>query len=118
MEMTPQEAAHYARLNDADRTKYIALLQSQRVRQRLMQEALRGVVAALQASKQGKVHPRLLTPQRREYLYVKELERREHYVMAKRPLLPQIIVTKKVDDYEWRDFTNTIRGRFGAIRQE
>jgi len=118
MEMTPQEAAHYARLNDADRTKYIALLQSQRERQRLMQEALSGVVAALQASKEGKGHPRLLTPQRKEYLYIKELERREHYVMAKRPPLPQIIVTRKVDDYEWRDFTNTMRGRFGAQLQE
>ncbi len=118
MEMTPIQSAHYARLNEDDRARYIKQLQSDRERQRLKQEALAGVVAALQASKEGKEHPRLLTPQRKEYLYIKELERREHYVMAKRPPLPHIIVTRKVDDYEWRDFTNTMRGRFGAQLQE
>lgn len=107
MNHSPVQPAYLSRLNAADEEM-----------KRRKQEVLDGVMAALQAQAVGAYHPRLLTPERKEYLYIKEIERREHYVMAKRPPLPQIIVTKKVDDYEWRDFTNTIRGRFGAIRQE
>lgn len=107
MNHSPVQPAYLSRLNAAE---------SERARRQ--KEVLEGVMAALSASKEGKEHPRLLTPQRKESLYIKEIERREHYEMSKRPPLPQIIVTKKVDDYEWRDFTNTIRGRFGAQLQE
>lgn len=107
MNHSPVQPAHLSRLDAAD----------EEIKRR-KQEVLDGVMAALQAQVAGADHPRLLTPERKESLYIKEIERREHYEMSKRPPLPQIIVTKKFDDYEWRDFTNTIRGRFGAIRQE
>lgn len=107
MNHSPVQPAHLSRLDAAD----------EEIKRR-KQEVLDAVMAALQAQAVGADHPRLLTPERKESLFIKEIERREHYEMSKRPPLPQIIVTKKVADYAWGDFTNTIRGRFGAQLQE
>lgn len=102
---SPVQPAYFARLNAAD---------SERVRRQ--KEVLEGVMAALSASKEGKEHPRLLTSERRASLYIKRLEFIWNDEASRRPLLPVIYVTKPLED--WRDFTNTIRGRFGAQLQE
>jgi len=103
---SPVNPAPFARLNAADAE--IA---------RRKQEVLSGVMAALAAHKEGKDHPRLLTKERKEALYMEELKRREHLEMSARPELPRIIVTRPENDY-WGDFTTEWRGRFGAVRQE
>lgn len=105
MSSSPVQPAYFARLQSAD---------SERVRRQ--KEVLEGVMAALSASKEGKDHPRLLTPERREALYIGRLEFKWNDAISRRPLLPVIYVTQPLED--WRDFTNTIRGRFGATRQE
>lgn len=83
---------------------------------RRKQEVLSGVMAALAAHKEGKDHPRLLTPARKAEL--KEIYRLRRIAMetSKMPTLPRIIVTRPVD--EWRDYTTERRGRFGAVIQE
>lgn len=101
----PVHPAHSSRLNAAD----------EEIKRR-KQDVLNGVLAALKAQKHGSDHPQLLTPEKREQRYMEEIERREHLDMSNHPRLPQIIVTKPEAD--WRDFTNHIRGRLGAIRQE
>lgn len=102
---SPVQPAYFARLNAADSEI-----------KRRQKEVLEGVMAALSASKEGKEHPRLLTPERRESLYIKHLKLLEHDAMSRRPLLPVIIVTRPME--EWRDYTTLRHGRFGAVRQE
>lgn len=103
---SPVYPASSARLNAADEEM-----------NRRKQEVLEGVMAALAAQKEGKDHPRLLTKERREELYLEEIKRREHMEMAARPELPQIIVTRP-DSQIWGDYTTERRGRFGAVLQE
>lgn len=105
MTSSPVQPAYFARLNASD--------SEIKCRQK---EVLEGVMAALSASKEGKEHPRLLTPERRESQYRAAVLRKQVTETSYCPPLPQIIVTKPMED--WRDFTSTIRGRFGAIRQE
>lgn len=83
---------------------------------RRKQEVLSGVMAALAAHKEGKDHPRLLTPARKAEL--KEIDRLRRIAIetSKMPPLPRIIVTRPVD--EWRNYTTERRGRFGAVIQE
>lgn len=118
MEMSPQEAAHYARLNATDRFYYLSTIRYRQEKERQHKIMREELIEALKCIDEGKDHPRLWTKARK----AEQRERRRLRDIAmetsKRPPLPQIIVTKKVDDYDWRDFTNTIRGRFGAIRQE
>lgn len=102
----PVQPAYFARLNAAEEEI-----------NRRKQEVLEGVMAALLAQKEGKDHPRLLTRERKEALYIEELKRREHMEMSARPELPRIIVTWP-DKELWGDFTTERRGRFGAVRQE
>ncbi|WP_313682392.1 hypothetical protein [Pantoea sp.] len=101
----PVEPAYFARLNAA--TAEI---------NRRKQEVLEGVMAALAAQKEGRDHPRLWTPARKAEQREARRLKRIALDTAFFPRLPQIIVTQPTED--WRDFTNTIRGRFGATRQE
>ena len=102
----PVQPACFARLNAAEEEI-----------NRRKQEVLNGIMAALSAQKEGKDHPRLLTRERKEALYMEELKRREHMEMSARPELPRIIVTRQESEF-WGDFTDTRRGRFGTILQE
>lgn len=104
---SPVNPASFARLNAADAE--IA---------RRKQEVLSGVMAALAAHKEGKVHPRLLTKERKEALYIAEIERREHLDMAKRPVMPKPFTTRPPEYEEWGDFMDARFGRGGAQRQE
>lgn len=106
MKPSPVYPAHSSRINGAD----------EEIKRR-KQEVLNGVLAALAAQQEGNDHPQLLTPQRREDAYLAELKRREHEEMAKRPPLPQIIVTQPVVEV-WGDFRDTRRGRYGATLME
>lgn len=102
---SPDLPAYYARLKASESEI-----------KRRKQEALEGVMAALAAQKEGRDHPRLLTKERKEALYILAIKKIEHREMSRLPRLPQIFVTRPMED--WRDFTNTIRGRFGAQMQE
>lgn len=104
---SPVNPASFARLNASDAETA-----------RRKQEVLSGVMAALAAHKEGKDHPRLLTKERKEALYIAEIERREHLDMAKRPVMPRPFTTRPPEYEEWRDYTTERRGRFGAVRQE
>lgn len=84
---------------------------------RRKREVLRGAVAAMAAAAAGADHPQRLTPERRYQSYLAELQRREHFVIAKSPALPKIIVTRPILE-RWGDFKDTRRGRFGAVLQE
>ena len=101
----PVQPAYFARLNAGDAE-----------RKRRQQEVLEGVMAALQASKEGKDHPRLLTPERKAANKETDRLRRITLEASKYPPLPRIIVTKPLE--EWRDYTTERHGRFGAVRQE
>lgn len=102
---SPVQPAYFARLNTADSD-----------RARRQKEVLEGVMEALSASKEGTEHPRLWTQERKDSQYRAAVLRKQAFETSYCPPLPQIIVTEPLED--WRDFTNTIRGRFGAIRQE
>lgn len=102
---SPISSAYSLRLNAADGE-----------RARRQKEVLEGVMAALSASKEGKDHPRLWTQERKDSQYRAAVLRKQAFETSYCPPLPQIIVIEPLDD--WRDFTTTIRGRFGAIRQE
>ena len=105
MTSSPVQPAYFARLQSADSEI-----------KRRQKEVLEGVMAALSASKEGKDHPRLLTPERRASLYIKRLEFIWNDAASRRPLLPVIIVTKPM--VERLDYTTLRHGRFGAVRQE
>lgn len=102
---SPVQPAYFARLNAADSEI-----------KRRQKEVLEGVMSALSASKEGKDHPRLWTQERKDSQYRAAVLRKQVMETSYCPPLPQIIVTEPLAD--WRGFTSTIRGRFGATRQE
>ena len=79
-------------------------------------EALSGVLAALQAEKNGEGHPRLLTPARKAQIAETDRLRRIALSTSRYPVQPRIIVTQPMED--WRDYRDERRGRGGAVRQE
>lgn len=105
MNPSPELPANYSRLK---------LSQDDMARRK--QEALDGVLAALNAHSEGNYHPRLLTPHRRAEMYETQRLKTVARDTAFFPRLPQIIVTKPVE--EWHDFTTERHGLYGAILQE
>lgn len=76
MEMSPLQAAHCARLNDADRTRYIAKLQFDK--QQALQKAamLEDLKLALKCAEEGKDHPRLRTQEKKKKWMESSIEKR------------------------------------------
>lgn len=76
MEMSPQEAAHCARLNDADRARYIAKLQFDKQQAAQRAAMLEDLRLALKCAEEGKDHPRLRTQEKKKKWMEASIEKR------------------------------------------
>lgn len=117
MTMTPQEAAHCARLPERYRARFTERTLRMSEMERKKQTIALSVIEATEAQKEGVDHPRLLTDERKEKLHREAVTRVYAAEAAFYPKLPEIIVTVPPTE-ERRDYKESRRGRFGAVLQE
>ena len=115
MTLTPVESAHYARLSEIQKERFLWRTEQMTPHQRKCQQVALAAVEAAEAAKRGGEHERRLTPERKYQLMEERRLRQIAMETAVRPLLPRIIVTKP--GVLWMDYTTERRGKFGAVVQ-
>jgi len=116
MDLTPLESAHYARLSEIQKERFLWRTEQMTPHQRKCQQVAYAAAEAARAAKEGREHERRLTPERKAEVHRKCLHIRIHRLTAISPALPRIIVTKP--GVLWMDYQNERRGRFGAVVQD
>ena len=116
MTLTPLESAHYARLSEIQKKRFLWRTEQMTPHQRKCQQVALAAVEAAQAAKRGEEHERRLTPERKYQLMEERRLRQVVRETAVRPPLPRIILTKPQSF--WLDYKTVRIGFGGAIRQE
>lgn len=116
MTLTPLESAHYARLSEIQKERFLRRTEQMTPHQRKCQQVALAAQQAAQAAKRGEEHERRLTPERKYQLMEERRLRQVARETDVRPPLPRIIVTKP--GILWMDYKTERRGRFGAVLQD
>ncbi|MGE1562180.1 hypothetical protein [Pantoea septica] len=116
MKLSPVESAHYARLSEIQKERFLWRTEQMTPRERKCQQVALSAQEAAHAAKRDEEHERRLTPERKYQLMEERRLRQVARETAVRPPLPRIIVTKP--GVLWMDYQNERRGKFGAVVQD